>query len=166
MSKRKQHAPEFKAKVALEALKGEEAVSELASRFGVHPTMINQWKPKAFRDGHRQPTARYPFPSRQNSIEQSPEPAKWMKRRNALFQTDIGKWRTSEEKLEHKVFTRATARRVSLAPRRTERSERREKKWCGRRDSNPHSHSENRFSYHFDFRRRLSTFVVWTIPSP
>tara|TARA_R100000935_G_C2837143_1_gene168774 strand:- start:293 stop:586 length:294 start_codon:yes stop_codon:yes gene_type:complete len=44
MTKRKQHAPEFKAKVALEALKGEEAAAELASRFGVHPTMIHQWK--------------------------------------------------------------------------------------------------------------------------
>jgi len=42
MSKRKQ--PEFKAKVALEALKGEETAAELASRFGVHPTMIHQWK--------------------------------------------------------------------------------------------------------------------------
>ena len=40
MSKRKQYKPEFKAKVALGALKGEQTVSELASRFGVHPTMI------------------------------------------------------------------------------------------------------------------------------
>jgi len=39
MSERKQHAPEFKAKVALEALKGEEIAAELASRFGRHPTI-------------------------------------------------------------------------------------------------------------------------------
>lgn len=44
MSKRKQHAPEFKAKVALEALKGEQTVAELASRFGIPPTMIHSWK--------------------------------------------------------------------------------------------------------------------------
>ncbi|MBB3996022.1 transposase [Sulfitobacter undariae] len=41
MSKRKQYRPDFKAKVAL---KGGEAVIDLTSRFGVHPTMINQWK--------------------------------------------------------------------------------------------------------------------------
>ena len=50
MSKRQQHAPEFKTKVALEALKGEQTVSELASRFGVHPTMIHTWK-KALLEG-------------------------------------------------------------------------------------------------------------------
>ncbi|WP_141701165.1 transposase [Methyloceanibacter methanicus] len=48
--KRKQYSPEFKAKVALEALKGEEAVSELASRFGIQSTMIHQWK-RALLDG-------------------------------------------------------------------------------------------------------------------
>ena len=36
MSKRKQHAPEFQAKVALKASKSEETTAELASRFGVH----------------------------------------------------------------------------------------------------------------------------------
>ena len=44
MSKRKNHSPEFKAKVALEALKGERTAAELASQFGVHPTMIHSWK--------------------------------------------------------------------------------------------------------------------------
>ena len=42
--KRKQYSPEFKAKVALAAIKNEETVAQLAARYEVHPTMINTWK--------------------------------------------------------------------------------------------------------------------------
>mgnify|MGYP006292087401 CR=1 FL=1 len=41
---RKNHSPEFKAKVALAAIKNEETTAQLASRFGVHPTMVSTWK--------------------------------------------------------------------------------------------------------------------------
>jgi transposase-like protein len=43
-NKRKQYNPQFKTKVALEAIRGEKTVSELASQYEVHPTMINNWK--------------------------------------------------------------------------------------------------------------------------
>ena len=41
---RKQYSPDFKAKVAMEAIKGEETIAELAIRFEVHPTQITKWK--------------------------------------------------------------------------------------------------------------------------
>ena len=41
---RRNHSPEFKAKVALEAAKGEHTLAELAKRFDVHPNQIMQWK--------------------------------------------------------------------------------------------------------------------------
>ncbi|MCP4606744.1 MAG: IS3 family transposase [Proteobacteria bacterium] len=44
MTKRKRYSGEFKAKVALEALKGEETMAQLSARFGVHPNMIAKWK--------------------------------------------------------------------------------------------------------------------------
>ena len=42
--KRKQHTAAFKAQVALAAIKGDRTVGELASHFGVHPTLIHGWK--------------------------------------------------------------------------------------------------------------------------
>lgn len=42
--KRRRHSSEFKAKVALEALKGLKTRSELASQFDVHPVLISTWK--------------------------------------------------------------------------------------------------------------------------
>ena len=46
MSKRprRNHAPAFKAKVALDALKGEQTIVELAQRYQVHPNQITEWK--------------------------------------------------------------------------------------------------------------------------
>lgn len=42
--KRKQYSSDFKAKVALAAIKGDQTTSELAARFQVHPTMVSTWK--------------------------------------------------------------------------------------------------------------------------
>lgn len=42
--KRRNHSPEFKAKVALAAARGDKTVSELAAQFSVHPTQISTWK--------------------------------------------------------------------------------------------------------------------------
>lgn len=46
-AKRKRYSAEFKAKVAMEAIRGEATLAELASRFGIHPVMVAQWKKQA-----------------------------------------------------------------------------------------------------------------------
>jgi transposase len=50
MKKHMNHVLGSKARVALEAVRGESTVSELAAAYRVHPTMIHQWK-KALFDG-------------------------------------------------------------------------------------------------------------------
>jgi transposase-like protein len=44
--KRRQHSPEFKAKVALEVLSGQKTLTELAERYDISPSAITKWKSK------------------------------------------------------------------------------------------------------------------------
>lgn len=43
-NKRKRHDPQFKARVALEALKGIKTVQQIATEFGIHPGQVTEWK--------------------------------------------------------------------------------------------------------------------------
>jgi len=60
--KRQNHSAEFKAKVAIEALKEQKTISELAQLYQVHPNQISTWKKEflenasqVFDKAHRQP---------------------------------------------------------------------------------------------------------------
>jgi transposase-like protein len=55
---RKQYSPKFKARVAIEAIRGEKTLSQLGSHFKVHPMQIAKWRksaveqlPELFVDG-------------------------------------------------------------------------------------------------------------------
>ena len=43
-AKRRRHEPEFKARVALEALKGIQTIQQIAKDFDIHPMQVNEWK--------------------------------------------------------------------------------------------------------------------------
>jgi transposase len=49
---RRNHSVQFKAKVAVEALKGEQTLVELSERFQVHPNQITQWKKQLLERAH------------------------------------------------------------------------------------------------------------------
>lgn len=50
MPTRRRHSPEFKAKVALEAIKGHRLINEIAADYQVHPVQIQQWKKLALEN--------------------------------------------------------------------------------------------------------------------
>ena len=45
-SKRRRHDPEFKARVALEAIKGVKTIQEIGGDFEIHPVQVSEWKKK------------------------------------------------------------------------------------------------------------------------
>jgi transposase-like protein len=49
MAQRKRHTPEFKAKVALEAIREQKTAGQIASEYEVHPTQVSQWKKDAIQ---------------------------------------------------------------------------------------------------------------------
>ena len=60
---RKQHSPQFKARVVIEAIRGQKTLSQLASQFKVHPIQIAKWRkaaleqmPELFVDGRTHKT--------------------------------------------------------------------------------------------------------------
>ena len=62
MSRRKQYDGRFKANVAIEAIKNQQTVAQIASHYEVHPNQVSQWKKQALEElpqmfAHRRPKA-------------------------------------------------------------------------------------------------------------
>ena len=91
---RKNHGPEFKARVALEALKGLKTLNELASEYGVHATQISKWK-RQLQSESLHIFARRPTPDQRaeeelkahlyQQIGQLKVELDWLKKKAALF---------------------------------------------------------------------------------
>jgi transposase-like protein len=50
-TRRKQHSSQFKFKIALEAIKGEQTRNQIASYHSVHPGQVTEWKQKLLTEG-------------------------------------------------------------------------------------------------------------------
>ncbi len=48
--KRRNHKPSFKVKVALAAIRGDQAISEITSQYGIHPNQVSSWKKTALNN--------------------------------------------------------------------------------------------------------------------
>jgi putative transposase len=49
--KRRHYSAEFKFRVALEAIKGQKTINEIASKHNIHPTMVRNWKKQLQEEG-------------------------------------------------------------------------------------------------------------------
>jgi transposase-like protein len=94
MKKRKRHTAAFKFKVALEALSERESLSQLASRHGIAPTQISQWKKQLKEEGPEVFARRGKGPQRSDHDQE----------REALYRK-IGELQMQLDWLQKKGFT-------------------------------------------------------------
>jgi putative transposase len=92
MAKRKQHTAAFKAQVALAALKGDKTVNEVAAHYGVHPTLIHDWKKKlltqaaaVFEAGGKAAPTETPQAELFEQIGRLKMELEWLKKKAAAF---------------------------------------------------------------------------------
>jgi transposase len=71
-AKRKRHAPQFKAKVALEAIKALETIQQIAKTHEVHPVQVSEWK-KVLVDAASEAFSRGAAPRREETFEKERE---------------------------------------------------------------------------------------------
>jgi len=69
MKKRKNHSPEFKARVALEAIREEMTLAELSKKYGVHANLISTWKRAAIENMTTAFARRGPAPEQVSAAE-------------------------------------------------------------------------------------------------
>ena len=90
---RKRHGAVFKGKVALEALKGQRTMTDLARAFGVHPMQISKWKkllveglPGIFSKGHDgEANHRELIDRLYRQIGEQKVELDWLKKKSGLF---------------------------------------------------------------------------------
>ena len=93
VKKRKVYSPEFKAKLGLEALRGEETINEIGLKYNVHPIQVGKWK-KAIQEGSKilfegnrgpKPVAEHKDPERlYSAIGQLKVELDWLKKKSGM----------------------------------------------------------------------------------
>jgi transposase-like protein len=92
---RKQHSPTFKAEVVREILREQKTIAQIASEYGVHPTLLYQWRDTALQ---ALPTA---F-SDQSAKEQAAKEAAYQQLIDQLYR-EVGKLTTQLNWLKKKA---------------------------------------------------------------